>query len=508
MEKIKLLKSSCLSLLLFGLHPACNPGTKKATNQEKPNVLFIFADDQCFSTIHALGNNEIKTPNLDRLVNKGVTFTHAFNMGGWSGAICIASRAMLNTGRFVWRAHSYENHLQDLADRGEMWGSLMQKAGYETYMTGKWHLQIDPEKLFNHVVHVRPGMPPDALNREKLTEGLKTNNLNLIPIGYNRPLSPADTVWKPWDKKFGGYWEGGKHWSEVVGDDAIAFLDSAKNSEKPFFMYLAFNSPHDPRQSPKEFVDMYPLENISLPTAYMPDYPYRGDSIGLPIGQRDESLAPVPRTEYAVKVNRQEYYAIITFMDQQIGRILDALEKSGKAENTYIFFTADNGLALGNHGLMGKQNLHDHSIRVPLLVAGPDVPANKKIDADVYLQDIMASAIDIAGVDKPEYIDFNSLMPLVRGERSESFYPEIYGGYRVFHRMIRADGFKLIVYPRIHVMRLYDLTKDPFELNDITDDPGYAETKVNLYRRLIKLQKEMDDSLDLTAFFPEIQIQD
>ncbi len=505
---MKALKLSFPSLLILGLCSACNPSAKKNINQEKPNVLFIFADDQCFSTIHALGNNEIKTPNLDRLVERGVTFTHAYNMGAWGGAVCMASRAMLNTGRFLWRTYSYEDHQQDLANQGEMWAQLMKKAGYETYMTGKWHVKTPAEELFDHVVHVRAGMPPDALNRKNLVEGLTTNNLDLIPIGYNRPLSQSDSIWQPWDKKFGGYWEGGKHWSEVLGDDAIAFLDSARNKENPFFMYLAFNAPHDPRQSPKEFVDLYPLENISLPEAYMPDYPYRGDSIGLYIGQRDESLAPIPRTEYAVKVHRQEYYSIITHMDQQIGRILDALDKSGKADNTYIFFTADHGLALGNHGLMGKQNLHEHSIRVPLLVVGPKVSHNTKIEADVYLQDIMASSIDLAGLDKPEYVEFNSLMPLISGERKESFYPEIYGGYRRFHRMIRADGFKLIVYPSIQVMRLYDLTKDPFELNDLKDDPKYAEKKIDLYRRLVKLSKEMDDAVDLTAFFPEIQVQD
>lgn len=459
---------------------------EKDAGSEKPNIIFIFADDQCYSTVHALGNQEIQTPNLDRLVQSGVTFTHTYNMGAWHGAVCVASRAMLNTGRFVWRAFEMEAHQQDLADRGEMWGQLMQQAGYETYMTGKWHVKTDAVKLFNHVIHVRPGMPGS------------------VPEAYNRPQSPQDVTWTPWNTSFGGYWKDGKHWSEVLGDDALAFLDSAKNSDTPFFMYLAFNAPHDPRQSPKEYVDMYPVENISLPESFQPEYPYK-DSIGCGPGLRDEALAPFPRTEYAVKVHRQEYYAIISHLDQQIGRILDALEKSGKADNTYIFYTADHGLAVGNHGLIGKQNMYDHSMRVPLFVVGPGVPANAKIDADVYLQDIMPSSLEIAGLPKPAGVDFFSLMPLIRGERTESFYPAVYGCYqKELQRMVRADGFKLIVYPKIKIMRLYHVEKDPLELVDLAQNPEYQQKKTELYQKLLDLQKQMDDPLDLTTVFTEL----
>jgi arylsulfatase A-like enzyme len=246
---------------------------------------------------------------------------------------------------------------------------------------------------------------------------------------------------------------------------------------------------------------MYPIENISVPKSFIPEYPYK-DSIGCGPLLRDEALAPFPRTEYAVKVNRQEYYAIITHLDQQIGRILDALEKSREMDNTYIFYTADHGLAVGNHGLIGKQNMYDHSIRVPLFVIGPDVPKNKKLEVDVYLQDIMASALDVAGLPKPEYIEFNSLMPFVRGQQTSGNYPAIYGCYTLdLQRMIRKDGFKLIVYPNGKTMRLYDLVNDPQEMNDLAADLQYKE-KVNLlFKELLKLQDQMGDPLDLEAIF-------
>jgi arylsulfatase A-like enzyme len=337
--------------------------------------------------------------------------------------------------------------------------------------------------------------------REAISAGKDLSHDEMMPPGYNRPSNQEDTVWQPWDEKFGGYWEGGKHWSEVLGDDAISYIEQANNQDKPFFMYLAFNAPHDPRQSPREFVDMYPIENISVPKSFIPEYPYK-DSIGCGPLLRDEALAPFPRTEYAVKVNRQEYYAIITHLDQQIGRILDVLEKSGEMDNTYIFYTADHGLAVGNHGLIGKQNMYDHSIRVPLFVIGPDVPKNKKLEVDVYLQDIMASALDVAGLPKPEYIEFNSLMPFVRGQQTSGNYPAIYGCYTLdLQRMIRKDGFKLIVYPHGKTMRLYDLVNDPQEMNDLAADLQYKE-KVNLlFKELLKLQDQMGDPLDLEAIF-------
>ncbi|WP_299579942.1 sulfatase-like hydrolase/transferase [uncultured Sunxiuqinia sp.] len=478
-----------LLLILSGTLVACTSGEPRESEPKQPNIVFIFADDQSFNMIHALGNHELITPNLDRLVDEGVTFTHAYNMGAWNGAVCLASRAMLNTGRFVWRAHKAVGDPQGLQSEGSTWAQLMARAGYETYMTGKWHVSVPADSIFQVTNHIRPGMP------------------NQTPEGYNRPLSENDTIWKPWDTKFGGYWKGGKHWSEIVADDAEQFIAQSSQSGQPFFMYLAFNAPHDPRQSPKEYVDMYPLENVAVPQNFLQEYPYK-EEMGAGKDLRDERLAPFPRTEYSIKVNRQEYNAITTHMDAQVGRILAALEKSGQLENTYIFFSADHGLAVGSHGLVGKQNMYDHSVRVPLMVVGPGIPENRKVDADVYLQDIMASAIELAGIEKPEYVEFNSLMGLAYGQETESVYPEIYGCYTHTQRMIRDDGFKLIVYPEAKVMRLYDVKNDPLEMNDLAALSENKDTVKRLFRRLVKLQKEMDDELDLVSVFGNMAIDE
>ncbi|HSI78315.1 MAG TPA: sulfatase-like hydrolase/transferase [Lunatimonas sp.] len=447
---------------------------------EKPNFLFIFSDDQRYDLIGALGQHEVYTPNLDRLVNEGSTFTHAYNMGAWNGAVCVASRAMMISGLSVWDAHQQESDFQNRADQKKFWPQLLEKVGYETYMTGKWHVKAKAESIFQNVVHVRPGMP------------------NQTPEGYDRPKSEADTLWQPWDTKFEGFWQGGKHWSEVLADDALGFLDKAGKSEAPFMMYLAFNAPHDPRQAPKEFVDMYPVESIALPPSHMDMYPYK-DSIGLSEKLRDEALAPFPRTAYAVRKNIQEYYAIITHMDDQIGKILDALEATGKKNNTYIIFTSDHGLAVGHHGLMGKQNMFDHSVRTPLTIVGPGIPKNKRFNQQVYLQDVSATMLDLAGVKKPQETVFHSLMPYIK-DNANSAYPVIYSCYLDLQRMVRTDTHKLIVYPKLNKLLLFDMEKDPEELRDRSDDPAYQRVKSELMALLLQRQSDLNDPLGKIDF--------
>tara|TARA_R110000850_G_scaffold8950_11_gene32960 strand:+ start:1432 stop:2844 length:1413 start_codon:yes stop_codon:yes gene_type:complete len=458
---------------------------------EKPNILFIFADDQCFETIRAHGYTDIDTPNLDRLVEEGTTFTHAYNMGSWSGAVCVASRHMLNTGTFVWDAKKVSENigkeklvheeLPDFQAENLMWSQLMKSGGYTTYFTGKWHVKADAEKIFDVAHHVRPGMPSQT------------------PEGYNRPIQGQPDTWSPFDKSFGGFWEGGQHWSEIVADDAIGYIDTEKATEDPFFMYVAFNAPHDPRQAPKEYIDRYPLDRIEVPENFLPEYPYK-DEIDNSVRLRDEKLAPFPRTKYAVQVHRQEYYAIITHMDEQIGRVLDALEASGKKDNTYIFYSADHGLSVGHHGLIGKQNLFDHSVRVPLIVTGPGVDKGREVDAPVYLQDIMRTSLELGGVEAPDHVQFQSLMPVMKGEASG--YDAIYGAYLKSQRSVTKDGFKLIVYPKVPIALLFDLKADPLEMRDISKKN--PEKTQGLFRELQKLQEETSDELDLSETFPEL----
>ena len=472
---------SCF-LAIFVTWAADSVQLRAAEEAGKPNILFLLTDDQSYETIRELGQTDIDTPHLDRFVQQGTTFTHAYNMGSWSPAVCVASRAMLVTGRQIWDAQRASQRLEKERQAGVLWPQLMHAAGYHTSLTGKWHINVPAQQCFDIVRHVRPGMP-------------KT-----VPDAYDRPQADRPDPWSPSETSRGGYWEGGQHWSEVTADDAIDFIEDAKKTS-PFFLYVAFNAPHDPRQSPQEYVDQYPLDRVEMPQNFLPEYPYR-DAMGAPHSLRDEKLAPLPRTELAIKTHRREYYAIISHLDAQIGRILNALEKSGQAKNTWIFLTADHGLSVGHHGLIGKQNMYDDSVRVPLVVVGPDVPPNKRLDTPVYLQDIMPTTLALAGITPPEHIFFHSLLPLINGERTQSYYPSIYGAYLDRQRAMTRAGWKLIAYPRAGVLRLFDLQNDPLEMQDLADAPQHRARKQELFAQLEELQQQLKDPLDLSSLAP------
>lgn len=435
----------------------------------RPNILLILTDDQAVDTLAAWGTwgndaQVVKTPHLDRLVARGTSFTRAYNMGSYSPAVCVCSRGMLISGQSLWKTERLQkDRFRGLQSAGKLWPQRMKAAGYETWMSGKWHVDAPVEELFDHVSHVRPGMPAS------------------VDSAYNRPPLGKPDEWSPWETALGGYWQGGKHWSEVLADDAEDFLREAAGRDRPFFMYLAFNAPHDPRQAPQEFVEAYPQERVPVPANFLPinqDHEAMGLGPASREGLRDEVLAPFPRTEDAVRLHRREYYALVTHLDAQIGRILEALESSGMAERTVVIFTSDHGLAVGRHGLMGKQNMYEHSLRVPFVIAGPGIPGGKSDPTPIYLQDAMATALELAGADASE-IDFRSLLPLIHGERSEQ-YPRIHAMYmRDRQRAVIEGKWKLLEYPVSGKVQLFNLEEDPQEQRDLA---GAVESREILER--------------------------
>jgi choline-sulfatase len=471
----------------IALLPAGGAAAKALTAQAqtpastRPNFVLLLADDLTFRAIHALNNKEVHTPNLDRLAAQGCAFTHCFHQGSWSGAVCIPSRTMLNTGLSAFRA-------QTQADNVPLWGQTLRKAGYDTCISGKWHL--DPVMLgrsFNHNGPVGPDM------------------LHSTPVGgeaYNRP-SPGNT-WSPTDPKWGGHWLHTDLWKNedpsriehsdsVYVDFGIDYLRSRAHGPNPFFLYLAFNSPHDPRQSPQEILARYPQDKIEVPPNFLPEHPFdQGDA-----RVRDEILAPFPRTHEAVRLHRREYYGLITYMDSQIGRVLEAVEALGLSNNTYIILTADHGLAVGEHGLLGKQNLYDCSVRMPLMIAGPGIAPGHRSDALVYQHSMFATTCELAGIPLPPHVEFPSLVPQLHSDAAPAPHDHVYCRYINFQRSIRNQRHKLIVYPQVHQVQLFDIEADPFETKNLANDPAMAQVKRRLFDRLVQYQHQLADPLQL-----------
>ena len=340
-----LLLSVSLSLLL-------SLSATAATAATKPNILILFADDQRADTIGAHGNAHIKTPVIDGLVRDGTSFRRNYVMGGNSGAVCVPSRAMLMTGK-TW----FAMNTATLAGE-KLLPELFGENGYTTFGTGKWH-------------NGQPSWLRAFQKGERIMFGGMSDH-EKVPV---RDLGP--------DGKLTEQRIGEKFSTELFADAAIRFLeqhDSAAGA-KPFFCYVAFTAPHDPRQPPPGFPADY-TSRPPLPQNFLPQLPFDN---GAMTGGRDENLGAWPRTEAMIRDQLAEYYAMVEHMDAQIGRILAVLKTRGLAENTIIVYAADNGLALGSHGLLGKQNVFEHSMLTPLILAGPGVPKGKSTAAFTYL---------------------------------------------------------------------------------------------------------------------------
>jgi len=427
----------------------------------KPNILFLFADDQRADTIAALGNSRIKTPNIDKLVNAGFAFRTNYCFGGNSGAVCVPSRAMLMSGK-TWL------HIDTEALKGvKLMPEFLAENGYVTFGTGKWHNgQPSWLRAFQHGKTIMFGGMSDHTK---------------VPV---RDLGP--------DGKLTAERTGEKFSSELFADSVIEFLRS-HDGKKPFFAYVAFTAPHDPRMPPVPFREMYYQNLPPLPANFLPQLPFDN---GMMKGGRDENLAAWPRTEAVMRDQLAEYYGAITHLDGQIGRILEALKQTGQADNTIIIYAADNGLALGSHGLLGKQSVFEHSMRVPLIFVGPGIPQGKSTQAFSYLLDVFPTLCDAIGIQPPADLEGHSLRPLWEGKK-DRVRASVFLPYIAIQRAVRDERWKLICYPKISYMQLFDLQTDPDEKTNLIDRPEYAPHVQRLLTLMKQWQTKVGDTLEL-----------
>ena len=299
----------------------------------------------------------------------------------------------------------------------------------------------------------------------------------------------------------------GQHSSVLFCDAAIDFL-RGRVSPDPFFIYVGFTAPHDPRTMPRHYLEMYDPESLPLGDNFQPEHPFDNGEMQV----RDELLAAYPRDPHEVCRHLAAYYGMITHLDAQIGRVLAALRETGQLDNTIIVLAGDNGLALGRHGLMGKQSLYEHSIHVPLLMAGPGISSGVRREEFVYLLDIYPTLCDLLGLAAPgsvEGVSFAGRLTtddgrgttdaegLVPGRRSSVIgRPHLLFAYRHLMRGVRDVRYKLIEYVvdgRRHT-QLFDLQADPWELTNLAGEPDHAEHLARLRGLLARWRDELGDT--------------
>ena len=444
-----------------------------AEQASRPNVLFLLSDDQRPDTIAALGNPHIETPNLDKLARRGVAFTRAV----CANPICTPSRAEILSG-----CSSFENGVLDFGRQIKpalkLWPQAMREAGYSTWYVGKWHNDGKPvQRGFVGTRGLFSGGGGKWWKDQVDWKGFPVT-------GYRGWLFQDDEGHKFPDRGVG-----------LTPDISAKFADAAieviqQERDEPFFLQVCFTAPHDPLFFPTGYEKKYSADQIPLPENFRSEHPFdHGNFNG-----RDEKLLAWPRTPEMVRKNLAVYYAVISHMDEQIGRIVAALREAKQLDNTIIIFSSDHGLAVGSHGLRGKQSMYEHTINVPLIVAGPQLPAGERRAAQVYLRDLYPTTCELTGIKIPPTVRARSFARSITDAKVQT-YPHVFCYFRDKQRMIRDSRWKLIHYPAIDHWQLFDLVADPHELKNLVDDPRQAEVLARLRSTLRDEQEKAGDSV-------------
>ena len=419
-------------LILASLLLAPVATLKAAEPAARPNIVFLLADDLRPDCLGVLGHPIVKTPQIDKLLEHGFIFRNAYVLGSNSGAVCMPSRTMIQTGQSYLRPTRATPTL----------AQTIKAAGYASIRSGKFG-----------------------------------NNPNKLDQDFDQHVD-------------------GKT-AEGNANNLIAFIKE-RAGKKPLFLYFAPHEPHDPQYATEAFYRMYKPADIPLPVNFLPFHPFDNGEMTV----RDEKTLPWPRTRETVTGKLARYYASISYFDEQAGRILDALKQAGQYDNTIFVVAGDNGLSLGEHGLLGKQNLYEFGgMHVPLIFAGPGI-AKGETRAFAYLFDVYPTLCDLAGIPVPAGLDARSLAPIILGHQPK-VRECLFTAYRDYQRSLRDDRWKLIRYPLIDKTQLFDLQADPHEMTDVAGKPESADTIKQLTALLEKTRKEHGDTAPLQVANPK-----
>ncbi|WP_027133024.1 sulfatase-like hydrolase/transferase [Geminicoccus roseus] len=455
---------------------------------QRPNIVVLIADDHRHQSIGANGNDEVRSPNLDALARRGTVFDGAHCQGGMHPAICVPSRASLMTGRNVFTSSvdpagaDYEGTAFAIPADLQTFPERLRAHGYHTHGIGKWHNDI-------------PSFARSFASGERLMFGGMSDH-DRVPMRHYDETGqfPAEDI----------HFEEGFS-TDLFAESAIRFLREYQ-ADDPFCLYVAFTAPHDPRTPPAAFaVDP---EAVTLPPNLLPMHPFDNGEMLV----RDEMLEAFPRTSDAIRRHLADYYGMIAHLDDAIGNILATLAETGRAENTLVVYTADHGIAIGQHGLMGKQNLYEHSIHVPLMLAGPGIPSGRRLPHLVWHADTHATLLDAAGIAPDPASEGESLLPVIDGQ-ADAPRSTFAAAYRFGQRMIRDERYKLIRYVRnpeadlepsgntppvtagSETEQLFDLAVDPWEMANLACLPEMQPIRARLGEALDAWQREVGDPM-------------
>ncbi|CAH1659761.1 Arylsulfatase A-like enzyme [Hyphomicrobiales bacterium] len=457
-------------------------------NRRPPNIVVLIADDHRYESIGCNGNSEVETPNLDGLARRGVSFDGAHCQGGMHPAVCVPSRASFLTGRNIFASavdptgDDYEASAFAIPAALETFPQRLRAEGYVTHAIGKWH-------------NDKEAFARSFSSGDRLMFGGMSDH-DRVPLRRHDPKGnfPESEI----------YYEDGLS-TDLFRDSALDFLRE-RSSDQPYCLYVAFTAPHDPRTPPDAY--MRTGDTVSLPANFLPIHPFDNGEMLV----RDELLEALPRPADAVRQHIADYYGMITHLDAAVGAILKALADNGDDANTIVVYTADHGLALGQHGLMGKQNLYEHSLHIPLIIAGPDLPQGQRVPHLVWHADTSATLLELAGCPMDPMAEGRSLLPIM-GDPDADWRGTFAAAYRLSQRMIRDGRYKLIRYiDQVPLARgpyradntpsrgsrteqLFDLAVDPAETVNLTALPAYAAHRERLARALDAWQLNVGDPL-------------
>ncbi len=419
---------------------------------ERPNVLLILADDHNYRALGVSGNEEIRTPNLDRLAREGVYFNRCFT----PNPICGPARAAIYTGQDSWTNGCISNG-NPINKTSPMLPRLLAAAGYETAFVGKWHNDGKP-------------WTRGFTTGGRCWAGGEFNHFKIALTKFGKGPESRETS--------------DLYSTTAFTDDAVKYLESEHS--RPFMMVLAYTVGHDPFVAPPGYEGKYSPDQISVPPNFMPKPPFKQFN---PI-IRDETVLPYPRTKPSLREALAEYYAMMEHMDAQIGRLLVALEKKQLDQNTIVIFSSVKGMSMGSHGIIGKQTMYEEGLRTSLIMRHPGLKATTGTNSElISTMDILPTICDATGVDIPNSIEGKSILGLYDGSQKgrEKLYFSYHDPTRfTVTRAIRTQRYKLVQHLVTGENQLFDLSKDPIEMNNLASSPGAKEIESVLQRDLLK----------------------